>query len=208
MTTDNTAALRSGIDASTFDADVRPQDDLFRHVNGRWLTMYEIPADRARDGAFRELHDRAEEQVRDIILEAGEQAGAAGVDPTTAKIGALYASFMDTERIAALGTAPLAADLALLDDAADKAALARALGELQRTGAAGALGLYVDNDALDPEKYVVYLLQAGLGLPDEAYYREEQHAEALAAYTPHVGPMGDSARARMARARARGRAAA
>ncbi|WP_102509061.1 M13 family metallopeptidase [Sanguibacter massiliensis] len=189
MTTDNTAALRSGIDASTFDADVRPQDDLFRHVNGRWLATYEIPADRARDGAFRELHDRAEEQVRDIILEAGEQAGAAGVDATTAKIGALYASFMDTERIAALGTAPLAADLALLNDAADKSALARALGELQRTGAAGALGLYVDNDALDPEKYVVYLLQAGLGLPDEAYYREEQHAEALAAYTPHVARM-------------------
>lgn len=189
MTTDNTAALRSGIDASTFDADVRPQDDLFRHVNGRWLATYEIPADRARDGAFRELHDRAEEQVRDIILEAGEQAGADGVDPTTAKIGALYASFMDTERIVALGTAPLAADLALLDDAADKAALARALGELQRTGAAGALGLYVDNDAHDPETYVVYLYQAGLGLPDEAYYREEQHAEALAAYGPHVARM-------------------
>ncbi|MGP7960659.1 M13 family metallopeptidase [Sanguibacter sp. A247] len=189
MTTDNTAALRSGIDASTFDADVRPQDDLFRHVNGRWLTTYEIPADRARDGAFRELADRAEEQVRDIILEAGERAGAEGVDETTTKIGALFASFMDTERIATLGTAPLAADLALLDDATDKPSLARALGELQRTGAAGALGLYVDNDALDPEKYVVYLLQAGLGLPDEAYYREEQHAEALAAYTPHVARM-------------------
>ncbi|QIK83156.1 M13 family metallopeptidase [Sanguibacter sp. HDW7] len=188
MTTDNTAALRSGIDASTFDADVRPQDDLFRHVNGRWLTTYEIPADRARDGAFRELHDRAEEQVRDIILEAGEQAGAEGVDATTAKIGALYASFMDTERIAALGTAPLAADLTLLDTT-DKVALARGLGELQRTGAAGALGLYVDNDALDPESYVVYLYQAGLGLPDEAYYREEQHAEALAAYGPHVARM-------------------
>ncbi len=63
-------AIRSGIDLSHVDSDARPQDDLFGHVNGRWLTDYEIPADRATDGAFRLLFDRAEEQVRDLITEA------------------------------------------------------------------------------------------------------------------------------------------
>lgn len=57
-------ALRSGIDLSYVDDSIRPQDDLFGHVNGRWLAEYEIPADRATDGAFRQLYDRAEEQVR------------------------------------------------------------------------------------------------------------------------------------------------
>jgi predicted metalloendopeptidase len=33
------------IDFSAFDDAVRAQDDLFRHVNGRWLADTQIPAD-------------------------------------------------------------------------------------------------------------------------------------------------------------------
>src|SRR5690606_23617263 len=167
------------------DPATRPQDDLYRHVNGRWLSTYEIPADRARDGAFRTLADRAEEQVRDIIT------GAADGDPkgTLAKVGALYASFMDVETIDALGAAPLEPDLALIRSATSQEELTGSLGALQRTGAAGAVGFYVDNDAHDPERYVVYLYQGGLGLPDESYYREEHFAEIRAAYTAHIARM-------------------
>ena len=107
MTIDDNATLRSGIDLDALDAATRPQDDLYRHVNGRWIDSHEIPADRARDGAFRALHDRAEEHVRDIIVEAGERA-AAGTDDATdpqalarTQVGAMFASFMDTDRIAA-----------------------------------------------------------------------------------------------------------
>ena len=71
-------AIRSGIDLSHVDADARPQDDLFGHVNGRWLAEYDMPADRATDGAFRHLYDRAEEQVRDLIIEASRVRGRRG----------------------------------------------------------------------------------------------------------------------------------
>ena len=195
MTIDDNATLRSGIDLDALDAATRPQDDLYRHVNGRWIDSHEIPADRARDGAFRALHDRAEEHVRDIIVEAGERA-AAGTDDATdpqalarTQVGAMFASFMDTDRIAELGTTPLEADLAPVRDAADRDALTRVLGSLQRTGAASGLAFWVDNDAHDPESYVVYLMQSGLGLPDESYYREEQHADKRAAYVGHVERM-------------------
>src|ERR1700757_3875181 len=83
----------SGIDLSQVASAARPQDDLFGHVNGRWLTEYEIPADRATDGAFRSLFDRAEEQVRDLITEAAGSGGPTGTDQQ--RIGDLYASFMD-----------------------------------------------------------------------------------------------------------------
>jgi len=167
--------LRSGIDTSSLDPAVRPQDDLFRHVNGRWLAEHEIPADRAVDGAFRLLHDRAEEHVRAIIAELGENASADGGTPA-AQVGALYASFMDTERVEALGLDPIRPELERIDAAADRAELVTVLGELQRTGGAGAVGFWVDNDAKDPERYVVFLHQGGLGLPDEAYYREDTYA--------------------------------
>lgn len=180
-------AIRSGIDLSYVDADARPQDDLFGHVNGRWLTEYEMPADRATDGAFRSLYDRAEEHVRDLITEAAASGAAPGTDEQ--RIGDLYASFMDEETIAARGVRPLLDELAAIDAADNPEALARVLGELQRTGVGGGTGLYVNTDAKDSTRYLVHLTQSGLGLPDESYYREEQHAEILAAYPEHIAAM-------------------
>ncbi|PFG33619.1 M13 family metallopeptidase [Sanguibacter antarcticus] len=190
MTTDDTAgaapSTRSGIDLTAIDDAVRPQDDLYRHVNGRWLASHVIPGDRAADGAFRVLHDDAEAHVREIIEELADQEGLSGV---SAQIGALYASFMDTERVETLGADPLASDLALIAGATTQAELTGALGALQRTGGAGAFGFWVDNDAKDPEKYVVHLYQAGLGLPDESYYRDDKYAEIREAYVTHVARM-------------------
>ncbi|MCG2801299.1 MAG: peptidase M13 [Cellulomonas sp.] len=181
----------SGIDLSSLDPATRPQDDLYRYVNGRWIAGHTIPPDRAFDGALRALRDQAEEQVREIIAEAGRQvaAGSAAADSEAGKVGALYASFMDTEAIEAAGLSPLAEDLALIEGATDPDGLVRALGALQRTGAGGAVGFWVDNDARDPQRYVVYLMQGGLGLPDESYYRDPQYASFLAAYRPHIARM-------------------
>ena len=192
------AAIRSGIDLSYLDEKARPQDDLFGHVNGRWLTDYDIPADRATDGAFRHLYDRAEEQVRDLIIEASEQASNDGTDAQ--RIGDLYASFLDEDAVERRGTQPLRDELSRIDEAADSAALAAAIGALQRTGVGGGVGVFVDTDAKDSTRYLVHLNQSGIGLPDESYYRDEQHAEVLAAYPVHIarmfglvfgGPAGD-----------------
>ncbi|HEY0229453.1 MAG TPA: M13-type metalloendopeptidase, partial [Mycobacterium sp.] len=181
------AAIRSGIDLSYIDENARPQDDLFGHVNGRWLTDYDIPADRATDGAFRHLYDRAEEQVRDLIIEASEQAS--NDDTGAQRIGDLYASFLDEEAVERRGTQPLRDELSRIDEAADSAALAAVIGALQRTGVGGGVGLFVDTDAKDSTRYLVHLNQSGIGLPDESYYREEQHAEVLAAYPVHIARM-------------------
>ncbi|WP_182113495.1 M13 family metallopeptidase [Actinotalea sp. JY-7876] len=191
MTTpQDTETLRSGIDRAALDPAVRPQDDLYRHVNGRWLAEHVIPADRAADGAFRALHDEAEEQVRAIIEELGASVAAGGaVTGAAAQVGALYASFMDTETVERLALEPLREELAAIDAAPDRAALTTLLGELQRTGGAGAVGFWVDNDAKDPDRYVVHLTQGGLGLPDEAYYREEQYAPVREKYRAHVARM-------------------
>ena len=181
-------AIRSGIDLSFVDESIRPQDDLFGHVNGRWLAEYEIPADRATDGAFRQLYDRAEEQVRDLIVEASQQ-GSATADTDAQRIGDLYASFLDEDTVQRRGVRPLLDEMAVIDDAADADALAAALGALQRTGVGGGVAMYVDTDAKNSARYLVHFTQSGLGLPDESYYREEQHAEVLEAYPAHIARM-------------------
>ncbi|GBE63737.1 peptidase M13 [Mycobacterium sp. MFM001] len=180
-------AIHSGIDLSNVDAGVRPQDDLFGHVNGRWLTEYQIPPDRATDGAFRSLFDRAEEQVRDLITELSEQSATAGTDEQ--RIGDLYASFLDEDAVERRGLQPLFDELALIDVATDTDELAAVVGALQRTGVRGGVGLYIDTDEKNSARYLVHVNQSGLGLPDESYYRDEQHAELLGGYPGHIARM-------------------
>jgi putative endopeptidase len=195
-----TDVLSSGIDRAELDPAVRPQDDLYRHVNGQWIARTPIPDDKARYGSFLVLAEEAEKAVREII----EQAQNAEAGTLEKKVGDLYASFMDAERIEALGAAPLAPLLAEVDAVADVDALLATVGRLERRGVPGFVQLFVDNDPGDPERYLVFVEQGGLGLPDEAYYREAKHAETLAAYRAHVERMLalaglDAAAARAAR---------
>lgn len=180
-----TDVLSSGIDRAELDPAVRPQDDLYRHVNGQWIARTPIPEDKARYGSFLVLAEEAEKAVREII----ERAQNAEAGTLEKKVGDLYASFMVEESIEALGAAPLAPLLAEVDAVTDVDALLATIGRLERRGVPGFVQLFVDNDPGDPERYLVFVEQGGLGLPDEAYYREEKHAETLAAYRAHVGRM-------------------
>ncbi|HYH32278.1 MAG TPA: M13-type metalloendopeptidase [Pseudonocardia sp.] len=185
MTT-STRPAHSGLDLRWVDPAIRPQDDLFGHVNGRWLRTHVIPDDRAQDGAFRALRDRAEEHVRAIVEQAD---GAPGTDAQ--KIAGLYASFMDVERIEALGTAPLQPLLDEIAAAGDRAALAEVLGRRQREGRTALFGAFVSTDPKNATRYLVQLEQSGLGLPDESYYREDAHAETRAAYVAHLARLAE-----------------
>ena len=187
MTALDSERAKSGIDLSHRDEGTRAQDDLFVHVNGKWLDEYAIPADRAVDGAFRTLYDKAEEDVREIIQEAAASKPPVGTDAQ--KIGDLYSSFLDTDAVEEAALTPIADELAAVADAADLAALAGVLGGLQRTGVSGAIAHYVDTDAKDSSRYLVHFSQSGIGLPDESYYREEGYAEIREAYIAHVAAM-------------------
>ncbi|MBB1051676.1 peptidase M13 [Dietzia sp. CW19] len=169
----------SGLDLQYVDRDVRPQDDLYQHVNGTWIRDHVIPADRPIDGAFLALRDLSEERVRDIITDA----------PVDSRIGAFYASFMDTDAVEAAGVAALAPDLAEIDGATDADSLALAMARLEKVGVGGLIGAYVNNDAKNSTEYILYLVQYGIGLPDESFYREEQYAELRDQYTDHIARM-------------------
>ncbi len=180
---------RTGIDLGELDAAIRPQDDLFRHVNGQWIARTEIPADKARYGSFAVLAENAEAAVRDIITGTPAPEPGTGAETEADKVAALYASFMDVDRVDALGATPIAADLARVGAVASIAELTALVGEYERQGGAGFCGMYIDNDPGDPQRYIVFVLQGGLGLPDESYYREEQFAETREQYRAHIARM-------------------
>ncbi|HZW41074.1 MAG TPA: M13-type metalloendopeptidase [Agromyces sp.] len=177
--------LPSGIAQDELDAGIRPQDDLFRHVNGKWIERTEIPADKARYGSFLVLHEEAEQAVREIIEEA--QSAEPGTEAR--KVGDLYASFMNEQHANLLGTTPIAGQLVevALIDSVDT--LLETLGRLERQGISGFVQLYVDNDPGNPERYLVFVEQGGIGLPDESYFREERFESVRSAYNAHLERM-------------------
>jgi putative endopeptidase len=178
-------ALISGIDMSNFDSAVRAQDDLFRHVNGKWLKEYTIPSDRPAAGAFYDLRDQSEAQVRAIIEDAAK--GAPEADAR--KIDDLYASFMDQARADKLGMEPIQADLDVIAKIPDKAGVIRQLAPLQLTGVSGLFSIFVGPDSRNSRQNITYLEQGGLGLPGEAYYREAKYADLRKKYVVHIGKM-------------------
>ncbi len=180
-----TDSLASGIQIDQLDPSVRPQDDLFRHVNGKWIAETEIPSDKARYGSFYVLAEEAEQAVRAIVEEA--QSAEPGTEER--KIGDLFTSFMDEGRVDVLGWSVVEDDLAAVAAVADIPQFVAALGRLERAGVGGFVQAFVDNDPGDPERYLVFLEQGGIGLPDESYFREERFAEVRAAYRAHLERM-------------------
>src|ERR1700733_531142 len=177
--------LASGIPIDEVDPRIRPQDDLFRHVNGRWLARTEIPADRARYGSFPILAEAAETAVREIV----EEAASAPAGSEERKFGDLYASFMDAERAEQLGSQPISQTLAAARAVASIPELLETLGRLDRLGIGGLYQLLVDPDPGNPQRYLVFFEQAVISLPDESYYREEQFAPVRDAFAGHVQRM-------------------
>ncbi|MEE2523328.1 M13-type metalloendopeptidase [Pseudarthrobacter sp. J75] len=177
----------SGIDLATFDHGIRPQDDLYQHVNGTWLKSTEIPDDRPLEGTFTALRDGAELAVKQIIEDAAAMAAeATGIER---KVGNLYNSFMDEATIEAKGMDPIRERLAAVFATQSIDDLISLVGRLFRSDVSGLFHVYPAPDAGNPDRVLLYIGQGGLGLPDESYYREAKFADVVSSYREHVAAM-------------------
>jgi predicted metalloendopeptidase len=161
----------AGIEKIDPDTGLRPQDDFYAYVNSGWLGRNEIPADLSTWGAFEELDERAELQVREIITSIAATRDRLS-DPDLVKVADLYLSFMDEAAIESTGIGPIAAWLERIDAIANHEALAAMFGTVLAEGVIQSLpfSYWVDFDYADSERYALYVMQSGLGMPDRDYY--------------------------------------
>ena len=183
----------TGIDLANVDKAIAPKDDFYRHVNGKWLDSFKLPADKARFGSFDELEERTELRLRGIVETAAQDGNATG---GAKKIGDLFSSFMDEARIETNGLKPLAADFARVDAIKTKADVAQLIGALsQEIGAEETslpLVMVIHQDNRDSTRYVVDLQQGGIGMPDRDYYLNTKDARLTkirASYLAHIERM-------------------
>lgn len=178
--------VNSGIYTANIDETFRAQDDFYRYTNGKWLASTEIPADKSNYGIFTRLADKAREDVQKII-----ESAANSDNPDAAKVADLYASFMDTATVDARGVAVLDELLADVDAVSDYESLATYFGGAIRDGIRGPFSFYINNDSKQPDRYISFFYQAGLGLPDRDYYfrDDEKSAATRSAYVEHIEKM-------------------
>lgn len=188
----STTGRKSGIFHENFDPSISPREDFFRYVNGAWLKKFQIPADRASYGSFTILRERSEAHVRAIIEDLS--ATSAEIGSNAQKIGDLYRSFMDVDHIDSLGYSPIAADISRALHITSANELLQVMGELEARGLGGLFYIGVEVDAHDSNRYIMYMSQGGISLPDEAYYREEQYAPIREAFLTHATKMFELAR--------------
>jgi putative endopeptidase len=178
----------SGIDVKYIDASVRAQDDFFVHLNGGWLKSTEIPAEKSSWGTFAKLRDDVLPELRGIIETAeADKTRKAGSD--TQKIGDLYASFMDEQKLESLGIKPLTGELNAIRAIKDKKGFPLLVARLSKIGVTTPYSVSVRQDARESTRYAVYIGQSGLGLPDRDYYLKKDDAKmaaALAKYEAHI----------------------
>jgi len=163
---------RSGLDVAGFDRTVLPQDDLYRYVNGGWLSRVAMPADRVSYGAFMEIGDRTELDLRSIIEEVAARENRPR-GSSAQQIADLYASVVDETRIEQLGATPIQPELRRIDAIRSTRDLAAEAGYLSSTAAGGPFGGTVGIDPLNPGAPVVRVTQGGTLLPDRGYYLKD-----------------------------------
>jgi len=183
-------ALSAGIATQYIESSVRPQDDFFEYLNGKWLKTVEIPSDKSSWGSFMELRENTLPQLRTIIEKASSSNPAAGTDAQ--RIGDFYASFMDEARLEQLGAAPLKAELGKIAALKDKSELPALLANLGKIGVGVPFDYGIHQDNKDSTKYVADIGQGGLGMPDRDYYLKADDAKLAATkakYLAHVEKM-------------------
>ena len=172
------AAQVRGPDLAGMDVKVAPGDDFYAYANGGWIKATEIPADRSSYGSAAILTELTAQRVNELLKAAAGQRARTGSEAQ--QIGDFYASFMDEAGIESLGLKVMEPAFERIDGIFSRNELAAALGETVRADVdilnntnlhtPHLFGLWVAQDFNDPKRYLPFLLQGGLGMPDREYY--------------------------------------
>jgi len=182
--------VKSGIELQNMDKNIRPQDDFYRYVNGAWLDKTEIPSDKSTYGSFTALRDKSREDVKAIIEETAKlKTVERGSDAQ--KVGDLYKSFMNVEKLNELGVTPLIPEFEKIDAMKNHDDVSVYFAESQIIGSDAPFGFFINNDSKNPTAYIPFFTQSGIGLPDKQYYfkDDEKSVTLRADYIVHLENM-------------------
>lgn len=177
-----------GLDFTTFDKSVRPQDDFYNFVNGSWMKTATIPADKSTWGSFNKLGEDTDNNAMTILNSLLNDKFAAGSEGK--KIQDLYGTYMNMDKRNADGLTPIKGDLSKIDAIKNLTDLQNYLNAATKNVENPFYAWGIDADLKDSKMNAVYLGNADLGMGRDYYQKvNEKNSEALAEYTKYVASM-------------------
>ncbi|MFA6519407.1 MAG: M13 family metallopeptidase [Candidatus Paceibacterota bacterium] len=176
-----------GFDTRDMDTKVRPQDDFYHYVNGGWLKKNPIPPHESRWGSFLMLRYDTEKKLRALVTKVQNLKRCAAGSPEQ-MVRDFYRSGLDMKKRTALGMKPLRPWLDRIANIKDVRSLVSTIAHLEKIGGGGPWGLMIDQDMKNSEKYIIYIGQSGLGMPDRDYYLKDdaESVRVRTAYQKHL----------------------
>jgi putative endopeptidase len=189
-----------GIELADRDPAIRAGDDFYMSQNGTWFAKTPVDDTRPNAAYWRDLRGQARVRVAELLASAAAQPQI-GLETPVGKAAAFYQAYMDVDAIEAKGLGPLRADLDAIRATTTRARLARLLGAVAGPGTNrpvdffarplgySLFGIDIAQDVNQPDRYAVYLHQAGLLLPGPEYYLDAQFADVRSAYRGYVAAL-------------------
>ena len=187
-----------GVDLTFRDLAIRPGDDFYRYVNGKWLEQVPFGPNEKAQAFWRYVRLLAPLRLSSI-LEGLAANTAAPASSREGKAGAFYRSFMDEKTVEAKGLSPLKPQLDALRAVETRSQMASLMGQIAGPGTIRARIMFgltpgwaffrlddINQDLANPGRNAVYLGAGGLVLPGPEYYLEAQFADLRKAYVTYI----------------------
>ncbi len=169
----------SGVQLDALDRETRPQDDFYQFANGGWLDRTEIPEIYSGYTVYHQVYEDAEQALKTIIEAAAANPGPAGSE--SQQVGDAYNSFMNVEIINQRGVEAIRPELDLVANIENRQDLSRVMAQLARKRIATPTRMAIYPDLKDSSRYVAYIGQSGLTMPDRDYYLQADNENFKAA---------------------------
>ncbi len=156
------------IEITGIDTAVRPGDNFYRYVNGKWYDSVPIPATQAGVGAYMFMNYPQRIRLQGILDSVSH-----GQHPTGSieqKVGDFYASGMDTVTIEKRGYEPIKPTLSKIGTIGDIPSLMTFVAEEAKVNNGSIMAIGVGPDDKNSSLNIAHAYQTGIGLPDRDYY--------------------------------------
>jgi putative endopeptidase len=179
-----------GINPAYMDTTVSACVNFNQYANGGWMASHPIPPEFPTYGTFRELADRSDDTLHEILETAASRKNAPqGSDAQ--KIGDFYASCMDTAQIESAGAKPLQPEFDRIAQIHDLPSLQAEVSRLHGYGAGVLFRFSGQQDQKDSTQVIAGAFQGGMGLPERGYYfrNDDKSQKIRDAYMKHIANM-------------------
>lgn len=156
------------VQTAYMDSSVKPGDNFFLFVNGKYIKEAVIPPTESGIGSFLDVYNGTKGHLKLILDSVSTVKQPKG--SLEEKVGDFYAAGMDSATIEKRGYDPIKPYLQQVNAFTDAKSIMQFEAQMQKEGSGFIANMGIGADDKNSSMNIAAFYQAGLGLPDRDYY--------------------------------------